>query len=105
MEDVRKPEAPKKSLHELIKEMSNDPEHLKRVHALAEEWKPNPDNSCKSEGCKGEVVQRVAGATSMDYFYHTPACNVCRREYMEAKDVRITGIKEFQELMNTPFGL
>jgi hypothetical protein len=84
---------------------AQDPKHQKYILTRIEETKPNQDNSCKSDGCKGEVVQRVAGVNSDGYFYHIPSCIICRRKYFGATDVRTVGMIEFQKLMNTPYGL
>lgn len=88
-----------------LEKINNDPLHQKhRIHQ-AESWSPGPNNSCKTTGCKGEVVKSVAGLNSSGYFYRTPACDICNRKYLGAENVRITGMAEFREIMNTPYNI
>jgi hypothetical protein len=82
-----------------VREMHNDPEHQKLLLARLEEQKPGPGNSCKTEGCAGTVEKRVEGANSRGYFYKIPACSVCKRQYLHANNVPVTGMREFQKLM------
>lgn len=97
-------ESAKKFSH-LLAELKNDPAHQKHILDQVESWKPGPNNSCKTKDCKGEVVQNVRGINSDGYFYSDPTCNVCKRVYIWATNVRTTGMAEFQEIMDTQYGI
>lgn len=60
---------------------------------------PTPTNLCKMEGCNGEIVRRVAGANSQGYFFHLPACSVCKTKDIFAGNVRTVGVQEFENKM------
>lgn len=70
-----------------------------------EDHSPNKDGSCKQANCTGFVVKCVSGLSSLGYHYGLPKCSVCGHQYIFTNDINIpiVGMKEFQEMMNTPF--
>lgn len=95
------------SVDDLLARLNAIPEEeLKRVlEKHFEEHEPNKDGSCKQEGCTGIVVQSVCGLSSIGYHYGLPTCNTCGRQYFFTGDMQfpVVGMKEFEEMMNTPF--
>jgi hypothetical protein len=58
---------------------------------------PGERSICKTEGCKGRVEKQFAGRISSGYSYKMPACNVCGRVYLNALNVPVVGMPEFQK--------
>lgn len=64
---------------------------------------PLPGNICHD--CNGEIIKKVSGLFRGQLTYRIPECTNCGRAYFNAANVRATGEKEFNKLLNTPYGL
>jgi hypothetical protein len=73
--------------------------------SLYERHIPGPGHSYKAEGCAGRVEKRVAGVCSSGYFFKLPTCSFCFRVYLHAIDAPVSGIKEFEKVMNQVYDL
>lgn len=71
-----------------------------------EKHSPNSDNSCKSDGCSGEVVKQLRGwGSGCGYVYDIPSCNSCGRFYINTKNPRVVGLQEFHDSLNKTFDI
>lgn len=71
---------------------------VKSIEGLIENWTPNDDGSCKSDGCKGYVVRRVVGLLDGRYMYDVPECNKCSRRYPHAMNAPRVGERRYDNL-------
>lgn len=80
-------------------------EVLEVFEEISKERIPHESGKCKTEGCEGTVVRRLYGIQNGCNLFTVPACDVCGREYHYAGNVSISGVEEFYERQNIPYGL
>ncbi|MFA6608419.1 MAG: hypothetical protein WCT07_00715 [Candidatus Paceibacterota bacterium] len=85
--------------------MCNSAKNINVFSSFVERNTPNPDNSCKTEGCSGAVSKTVSGYGPYGYIYTIPECNKCGTKYLNAPNVPSFGEEEFQKLMSKPYGI